>query len=164
MKIGVLSDTHLQDFKTGISFLQTLADRYFDGIEVILHAGDVVHPDVLFAFGDRTVHVVRGNMDPVTKGIPARKVIDVAGFRIGLIHGWGSPESLEDRVLREFQGEHLDCLVFGHSHYPVCRRRQGVLLFNPGSATDRRRAPFHSLGVLELGPLGIEGRIIEITP
>jgi len=163
LRIGVLSDTHIQDVKEGITFLAFLGERYFEGVDVVLHAGDVVNPDILMAFSDRTVHVVRGNVDPVVAGIPQRKVIEIAGFRIGLIHGWGAPDSLEDRVLRAFQGDRLDCLVFGHSHYPVCRRREGILLFNPGSATDRRRAPFHSVGLLELGPGGIEGRIIELT-
>jgi len=163
VKIGVLSDTHIQDLQEGIRFLESLAERYFKGVDVILHAGDVVNPDILMAFSNRTVHVVRGNVDPVISGIPHRKVIEIAGFRIGLIHGWGAADTLEDRVLREFQGDRLDCLVFGHSHYPVCRRRDAILLFNPGSATDRRRAPFHSLGLLELGSGGIEGRIIEIT-
>ena len=61
-----------------------LAEREFAGIETILHAGDVVNPDVLLAFADRTVHVVRGNMDPAVSGIPSRKIIEIGGFRIGL--------------------------------------------------------------------------------
>lgn len=161
LKIGVLSDTHIQDVKLGMVFLQTLAEQHFADAEIILHAGDVVNPDILMTFADRTVHVVRGNMDPAVKGIPNRKIIEVGGFRIGLIHGWGAPDTLEERVWREFRGERLDCLVFGHSHHPLCRRRDGVLLFNPGSPTDRRWAPFHSVGILELGE-GIEGRIIRL--
>jgi hypothetical protein len=157
----VLSDTHIQDLKPGMTFLQALAQRHFAGADIILHAGDVVNPDILMAFSDRTVHVVRGNMDPVVNGIPDRKIIEAGGFRIGLIHGWGAPDSLEERVLRAFRGERLDCLVFGHSHQPLCRRREGVLLFNPGSPTDRRWAPFHSVGMLELGER-IEGRIIRL--
>lgn len=161
MTIGVLSDTHIQNVKQGMVFLQTLAAQHFADAEIILHAGDVVNPDILMAFADRTVHVVRGNMDPAVIGIPNRKVIEVGGFRIGLIHGWGAPETLEERVLHEFRGDRLDCLVFGHSHHPLCRRREGVLLFNPGSPTDRRWAPFHSVGILELGT-GIDGRILRL--
>jgi hypothetical protein len=161
LKIGVLSDTHIQEARQGNAFLHALAERHFADAEIILHAGDVINPDILMAFADRIVHVVRGNMDPFVKGIPNRKVIEVGGFRIGLIHGWGAPDTLEERVLREFRGDLLDCLVFGHSHHPLCRRRDGVLLFNPGSPTDRRWAPFHSVGILELGDT-IEGRIIRL--
>lgn len=161
IKIGVLSDTHIQDAKEGIAFLEVLAERYFAEAKIILHAGDVVNPAVLQAFGERTVHVVRGNTDPSTDGIPARKIIEVDCFRIGLIHGWGSPDTIEERILREFRGENIDCLVFGHSHDPVCRTKEGILLFNPGSPTDRRRSRFHSVGMLELGT-GIQGRIIPL--
>lgn len=160
-KIGVLSDTHLQDPGRGISFLHELLNDCFRDVDMILHAGDVVNPDVLAAFADRTVHVVRGNMDPSVHGIPTRKIVEAGGFRIGLIHGWGSPDKIEDRILREFQGEPLDCLVYGHSHQPVCHRRDGILFFNPGSPTDRRRARYHSVGILELTDR-IEGRIVTL--
>jgi hypothetical protein len=161
VQIGILSDTHFSDLKQGIAFLDALAARYFREAAIILHAGDLVNPDILMAFAGKTVHAVRGNMDPTSCGLPVRKVIAVEGFRIGLVHGWGAPDTLEERVLREFQGESLDCLVYGHSHNPVCHRRDGLLLFNPGSPTDRRWAPYHSVGVLELGSR-IEGRIIRL--
>jgi putative phosphoesterase len=161
MKIGVLSDTHLGDLKQALPFLQALADRYFNDAELILHAGDLVNPDILMAFAGRTVHAVRGNMDLGASHLPVRRIVTVGGFRIGLIHGWGAPDTLEERVLREFRGERLDCLVYGHSHQPVCHRRDGLLLFNPGSPTDRRWAPYHSVGLLEVGER-IEGRLIRI--
>lgn len=161
VKIGVLSDTHFSDLKQALPFLEALAERHFAGVEIILHAGDLVNPDILMSFAGRTVHAVRGNMDLGARDLPARKIITVHGFRIGLIHGWGAPDAVEERVLREFQGEKLDCLVYGHSHQPVCYRRDGVLLLNPGSPTDRRWAPFHSVGLLELDER-IEGHIIRL--
>jgi len=159
--IGVLSDTHIRDLQRGISFLSRLEERCFAEADIILHAGDMVNADILMAFGDRTVHAVRGNMDLPARGVPARKIIEVGGFRIGLIHGWGEPEGLEERVTREFDQERIDCLVYGHSHFPVCHRINGMLLFNPGSPTDRRHAPWHSVGILEVGKR-IEGRIIPL--
>jgi putative phosphoesterase len=161
MRVGVLSDTHFSDAKKASSFLERLSERYFQDADMILHAGDLVNPDILLAFAGKTVHAVRGNMDVFSPGIPIRKVVPAGGFRIGLIHGWGSPDGLEKRVLSEFQGEKLDCLVYGHSHHPVCRREGGILLFNPGSPTDRRWAPFHSVGILEIGET-IHGRIIRL--
>jgi hypothetical protein len=162
IKIGVLSDTHIQDPGRGLTFLQDLLDGCFREVDVILHAGDIVNPEVLLAFAGRTVHAVRGNMDPPVRGIPIRKVVEAEGFRIGLIHGWGSPDKLEERILREFQGERLDCLVYGHSHQPVCHHRDGILFFNPGSPTDRRRAPYHTVGILQVSDR-IEGRIIRVN-
>lgn len=161
LKIGVLSDTHIQDPGRAFSFMQDLLNECFHGADMILHAGDMLHPDVLLAFAGRTIHAVRGNMDPSVSGIPHRKIIEAGRFRIGLIHGWGSPDKLEDRVLREFHGDRIDCLVYGHSHQPVCHRRDGILVFNPGSPTDRRRAPYHSVGILEVSDR-IEGRIIPL--
>lgn len=161
MKIGVLSDTHLGDLKQALPFLQDLAERHFADAELILHAGDLVNPDILMAFPGRTVHAVRGNMDIAAGHLPMRKIIALGDFRIGLIHGWGAPDVLEERLLREFRGDRLDCLVYGHSHHPVCHYRDGMLLFNPGSPTDRRWAPYHSVGLLEVGER-IEGRIIRL--
>ena len=161
IRVGVLSDTHLQGFSPGGRVMEKLAARYFRDAEVILHAGDVVDPDVLLGLNDHQLFLVRGNLDPPRRGVPQRRVIELGGFRIGLIHGWGAPAGLPERVLREFRDETLDCLVFGHSHFPYCERREGVLLFNPGSPTDRRQAPWHSVGLLELGAT-IEGRIINI--
>lgn len=161
LKIGVLSDTHIVDLASGLPFLEELVARYFSDVDMILHAGDMVDPDIAIAFTGRPFHVVRGNMDPPARGVSNRKVIEAGGFRIGLIHGWGAPDTLEDRVLREFHGERLDCLVYGHSHQPACHLRDGILFFNPGSATDRRRAPRHTVGILTIGER-IEGRIVPI--
>ncbi|NIY15820.1 MAG: hypothetical protein GWM98_13445, partial [Nitrospinaceae bacterium] len=90
---------------------------------------------------------VRGNMDPFVQGVPVKRVIEFAGHRIGLIHGWGPPEGLENRLLKEFCGENLDALVYGHSHYPANHECNGMLFFNPGSVTDKRRADHCSVGV-----------------
>jgi len=160
-KIGVLSDTHIQDLRSGIDFLQEIRDRHFQGVSCILHAGDTVNPDILLAFDDLPVYRVRGNMDPSEKGLQVKRVVTFDHFKVGLIHGWGPPQGLEERVLQEFNGQQLDVLVYGHSHYPVCHRRDGLLFFNPGSPTDRRSAPFHSVGLLEIGDTA-RGQIINI--
>jgi len=160
-RIGVLSDTHLQGLATGGAVLEGLVARYFRDAEVILHAGDLVDPDVLLGLSDRTIYQVRGNLDPPRRSLPQRRILELGGFRIGLMHGWGPADGVADKVMEAFRGEGLDCLVFGHSHLPCCERREGMLLFNPGSPTDRRQAPWHSVGLLELGTT-IEGRIINI--
>lgn len=160
-RIGVLSDTHIASMQHGGSQICALVDGYFADVSMILHAGDIIDPDLLLHFAPREVHAVRGNLDPAESGLPQKRVLEVGGFRIGLIHGWGDPGNLIPRVLAEFADASLDCLVFGHSHQPLCQRHGNILLFNPGSPTDRRSAPFHSIGLLELDKT-IRGRIIRI--
>jgi len=162
-KIAVLSDTHLSSAYSAIPYLQQVRNDYFPDADCLLHAGDIIGIDPLLAFEDLPFYVVRGNMDPPDALLPAKRVVELFGFRIGLIHGWGAPEGIEQRALGEFHGERLDALVYGHSHYPVCHSREGILIFNPGSLTDRRRAPWCSLGILELDG-DIRGRHIRVDP
>jgi hypothetical protein len=95
----------------------------------------------------------------VKEELPEHLLMDIAGFKIGLIHGWGSPEGMERR-LADRLGK-LDCIVFGHTHYPVHKTINGILFFNPGSAVDKRFARERSIGILDLGR-EIRGRIITI--
>jgi hypothetical protein len=162
VRIGVLSDTHLPDSAEAGAFLQELAARHFAGVELILHAGDIIACGVLAAFAPCPVYGVRGNMDAADPELPYKRVLHVAGLRIGLIHGWGPPAGLLHRVRREFADTPLDCLVFGHSHEPLCQQEAGLLLFNPGSATDRRDQPVCSVGLLEIEGGAIRGRIIAL--
>ena len=160
-RILVLSDTHLADTHESRLFLRSLIDMVAEPIDMIFHAGDVVAPELLEVFSDLPCHVVRGNMDSASPDVPIKKVIDVKGFKIGLIHGWGAAEGLENRILQEFLFHPLDCLVYGHSHRPVCKNYKGTLMFNPGSATDRRNMSYHSIGLLEIGS-DIQGSIIRL--
>jgi len=160
-RIGVISDTHIGDVWGGDTLIAALQKEQFHDVDLILHAGDMVDPEILSLFTTCPVLAVNGNMDPVASGLPMRRVIATGPFRLGLIHGWGSPRGLEQRLLREFATENIDCLVYGHSHIPDCRRQDGRLLFNPGSPTDRRGAPFHSVGLLEVNDT-IQGRIIAL--
>ena len=77
------------------------------------------------------------------------------------MHGEGSPEGLIDLVKRQFEKNKVDCIVFGHSHIPLCEKRENILFFNPGSPTDKIFAPFNSYGILEIGEK-VEGTIIRL--
>lgn len=160
-RIGILSDTHLDDPRKGLALLDDLYRNHFQGVSLILHAGDVINPDIFMAFEGVPVYAVRGNMDPYVDGIPLRRIVTVDGCRIGLVHGWGPSKGLESRILEEFGGQNLDALVYGHSHQPANHFRDGLLLFNPGSATDKRRAEHCSIGILEISD-AIGGRIINL--
>ena len=158
MKIGVLSDTHLHRLTE--EFI-AIYDRYLSHMDMILHAGDVVSPDVIHFLRSGDFHGVHGNMDPieVRQLLPDKKVIKIAGYTVGLVHGWGRGDDLEDRILPLFQD--VDVIVYGHSHIAANHRRDGVLLFNPGTATGYSASGLYSLGVLELGD-EIRGEIITL--
>jgi hypothetical protein len=148
MKIGVISDTHLSRYDQGLA---DAIETHFKDADLILHAGDVVDPQALDVFAGRKVLLVAGNMDSpaIRDAAPVKRIIPVGEFTLGLIHGWGAPDGIEDRIIREFDA--IDALIYGHTHRATSRMKNGVLFFNPGSATDRRFAPFTSIGMLEIG-------------
>jgi putative phosphoesterase len=130
MKIGIISDTHMTE--AGDSLRQVVESCFRDA-ELILHAGDLTRTAVLEAFGTKKCFAVRGNMDRgrAAKILPRKQILTAGQKRIGLIHGWGSPWGIEERVFHEFSNVHA--IVFGHTHKPVCRWKEGVLMFNPGA-------------------------------
>jgi uncharacterized protein len=158
VKIGVISDTHLTGHDER---LRCLLDHHFRDVDLILHAGDLVDIRVLDSFEGKEVKAVFGNMDPdsVRAILPDRLVLELEGHSIGMMHGWGMPFNLEQKLLKELG--HVDCLVYGHSHKPANRMRNGTLFFNPGSAIDKRFANHNTIGVLEIGDR-IRGEIIKI--
>lgn len=150
MRIGVISDTHIPKMAKDIP---KAVYNGFKNVDLILHAGDFVEADFLKKLKDfkKTIGVY-GNLDSgeVTNILKAKEIIEVGGFRIGLIHGWGAPEGLTERIRMEFKDEKIDCIVFGHSHSPFNETKNGILFFNPGSPTDKIFAPYNSYGSLEI--------------
>ena len=163
IRIGVLADTHLSDCREARLFMGRLVEQYFQGVSLILHAGDIVVPELLQALLPVPVYAVRGNMDPASVETPPKRLISVGGVTIGLIHGWGAPAGIVERIRPEFSQVSLDCLVYGHTHEPCCRLQGGVLLFNPGSACDRRRMAYESVGLLEIEKGRIHGKILPLS-
>ncbi|PLX98534.1 MAG: YfcE family phosphodiesterase [Desulfuromonas sp.] len=161
IKIGVISDTHIRTLEDGNRLAERLLQGPFRDVMAILHAGDHVHPELAECFAVLPYYGVCGNMDSLSGDLPTHRVLEIAGKKIGMIHGWGAPDGLERRVLDFFAGADLDVLVFGHSHRPFCELVDGVLLLNPGSPTDRRLAPFHSVGLLYLSKT-VSGEIIPL--
>ena len=159
IKIGVLSDTHISGFDKNLK--KIIAENFSDA-DLIFHAGDLVDLCILDLFGETEVKAVCGNMDNrrVRVALPEQLIMDINGFRIGLIHGWGSPYGLERKLVDKLG--RLDCIVFGHTHYPVNKVEDGILFFNPGSAVDKRSAASKTVGILEIGE-EITGRIVPIA-
>jgi len=158
IKIGVISDTHLPGYDQR---LETIVNKHFGDVDIIIHAGDLVDLRVLDIFADKEIKAVCGNMDypSVKEELPEQLLFEIKGFQFGVIHGWGSPAGIEERILARL-GK-LDCIVYGHTHIPACHKSGGVFFFNPGSPTDKRFAAHRSLGILEIDK-DIKGRIINL--
>lgn len=161
MKIGVISDTHLTAVDDRFA---ELTRRYFSGVDVIIHAGDIVDESVFTFLSTWRLLAVLGNMDrgSLVDMLPHKRTEQLEGMRIGITHGGGSPGRLASRVREEFRADSVDCIVFGHSHAPCVSTDQGVLIFNPGSPTDKRFAEKNTLGFLTITENGITGEIQEI--
>lgn len=158
VKIGVISDTHLDDYDEE---LKILIAEHFRDVDMILHAGDMVDLRVLKIFGDREVKAVCGNMDnsSVRQKFPEHLLFEIKEFKFLLIHGWGSPWGLEEKISARFKD--VDCVVYGHTHKPANHKTGNVLFFNPGSAVDRFFNSSKTVGILEIDK-DISGRIIKI--
>ncbi len=161
IRIGVVGDTHFERLDDGLDFFSGLFAGVFADVDLVLHTGDIVHPDLLTAVTARPILAVRGNCDAAADTLPSQRIVERAGYRLGLIHGWGGTADLEHRVLNAFGHEPLSAVIYGHSHFPVCRRERNLLLVNPGSPTDRRQAPFHSVALLSLGRR-LSGQIVNL--
>lgn len=158
MKIGVLSDTHLTQVTPGLTHI---LEAFFKDVDLILHAGDMVSLPVYEFLQEKAVEAVQGNMDEwnLKAVLPAKKILSLGGYQIGLIHGWGPAGGLEDRIRPEFP--QIDCLIYGHSHKPANYWSEGVLFFNPGSASGKGFFRKSTIGIIHIN-LGLKGEILEI--
>ena len=160
-RIGVLSDTHLDGPDAG---LEELAARHFSDVDLIIHAGDMVNLSVLdiFADLDKNVIAVYGNMDgpEVRRAYPAQRIIQIEELQIGIMHGWGSPHGIRHRILNAF--EHVDAIVYGHTHEAFSGTESGIFFFNPGSPTDSRFTSSRSVGIITVQGHSIQGDIITL--
>ena len=162
MKIGVISDTHISD-RSGKLPEKVLSA--FKDVDLIVHAGDLVDLRVLDILRrlSKEVKAVYGNMDPaaVREKLPAKQVICVGKHRVGVMHGHGNPRMLLDVLEREFKGDGVGLVIFGHSHEPLNLKKGDCIYFNPGSPTDEVFAPYNSFGIIEINDK-IEARIVKI--
>jgi putative phosphoesterase len=159
MRIGVLSDTHVPTAKPA---LPARVFELFAGVDLILHAGDIVQLSVLDEL--RTiapVEAVAGNMDDLDAQtrLPRKKILSLGRFRAGLTHGKYKINVQRQMIRQEF--DDVDLIVYGHSHTPFWGMEQGIYFLNPGSPTDTRYAPFNSVAILEVSD-EVKAEIIRI--
>lgn len=146
-RVGVISDTHIPQFKK----LPEATWEHFAGVELIIHAGDLSILRVIAELETiAPVVAVQGNVEEeeVMQTLPIKSEIVVGHCRIGIVHILGDAHTRERVARQEFPNAR--CVVFGHSHIPWNQECDGLLLFNPGSATDRRRQPQCSIGLLHI--------------
>ena len=157
MKIGVLSDTHLTRVTP---VLECILDQFFHDADLLIHAGDMVSLPVYRFLQQRPIEAVQGNMDEwaLREELPEKKTLTLENFRVGIMHGWGAPRGLEERLLREFPD--VNVLIYGHSHLAANHWSDGVLFFNPGSVSGYRGKP--SVGILHV-TADLRGEIIELV-
>jgi putative phosphoesterase len=162
VKLGIVSDTHLP--KGARRIPDACLDR-LRASDAILHAGDLIGLGVLReleALGP-PVHAIAGNVDgpDVRALLPATRIVEAGGARIAMIHDAGPAAGRLERMRRRFPG--AQAVVFGHSHQPLLETApDGFAIFNPGSPTERRRAPRHTMGIATAEDGGLRFELIAL--
>ena len=161
-RVAVVADTHLP---RGGRRLPDACRHRLAAADLILHAGDVPLRAALAeleALGP-TVTVVCGNADEpeLAALLPEQAVVEVGGARIGLVHVPGPRAGREARLAARFPA--CDAVVYGHTHMPQVERWGRVWILNPGSPTERRRAPVRSMLELRVDGGRIETELVELS-
>ena len=149
VKAVVLADTHIR--RGSRRQLSARAYAHLESADVVLHAGDVLIQELLDELaGFAPVLAVLGNNDAELVGaLPEDRLAVLAGVPVAMVHDSGPRPGRAGRLRRQFPG--ADVAVFGHSHAPLIEPGLGgQLLVNPGSPTERRAQPHHTLATLEL--------------
>jgi uncharacterized protein len=155
-RIAVFSDLHIP--KSMKEFPYSKIEKYMNDIDLIFGLGDYVTQnafDSLYGFG-KPLYAVFGNMDEclLKQTLPNRLNLNIEKLKIGLIHGFGSPFRIKDRILKEF--DNVDLICFGHTHYSFNGLFKGKHFFNPGALCSKKS----SFGIIEIDDDKIKGKII----
>jgi putative phosphoesterase len=150
VRIAAIADTHLP---RGARRLPETCVERLRRADLILHGGDLSAAsflDELRSLGP-PVHAIHGNADEpaLRDALPAEVVVGAGDARIALLHDAGPRAGREGRLAARFAG--LDAVVYGHTHLPQVARFGSMWILNPGSPTERRGGPFHSMLLLEIG-------------
>ena len=161
MLIAIISDTHMP---RGERRLPDACVERLEGADLILHAGDVVGATAyaeLELMGPPVLGV-HGNIDDdeLRRQLPAERIVEAGEAQIAMVHDAGPVAGRLDRMRARFPGAHA--AVFGHSHIPVHETVDGFQIFNPGSPTDRRRAPDHTMGLARVAGESIEFELVVL--
>jgi len=146
MRLAIISDTHMP---RGARAIPELCLQRCREADAILHAGDLADLSVLEALRELgpPVHAISGNVDnaALRAVVPQRTEKVFGTVRVGMKHIPGPANGRLDRLRAAFP--RCDAVIFGHTHMPEHAERDGFQIFNPGSPTERRRAPVHTMGI-----------------
>jgi putative phosphoesterase len=152
--VAVIADTHLPK---GARRLPELCLEWVARADALIHAGDFATVGVLRELEAicPEVYAVHGNVDEpaLRRLLPASRQLELGGRRIALVHDAGAARGRLERMKDRFPG--AEAVVFGHSHIPLHERSSGFQIFNPGSPTERRRAPHRAMGLLRVSRSGL---------
>jgi putative phosphoesterase len=161
VQLAIISDTHMP--RRGRELPAACVER-LRAADAIVHAGDLVAVEVLELLESLgpPVHAVHGNVDEpaLQMRLPAARVIEAEGSRILVTHDGGPAARRLARLRARFAD--VDAVVFGHSHMPLHERDGDFQIFNPGSPTDRRRAPVHTMGMATASAGRLEFELVEL--
>jgi putative phosphoesterase len=160
--LAIIADTHLP--RGGRRLPERCVER-LRAAELIVHAGDFVAASVLEQLRrlGPPVAAVSGNVDePLLRAqLPERRLLDAGGVTLGLVHDAGPTAGRLKRLRRWFP--QARGVIFGHSHIPLHESSaDGFQIFNPGSPTERRRAPVHTMGLARVADGQIEFELVEL--
>jgi putative phosphoesterase len=162
VRLAIISDTHMP--RRGRELPAACVER-LRAADAIVHAGDLVAVEVLELLESLgpPVHAVHGNVDEpaLQMRLPTVRVIEAEGSRILVTHDGGPAVRRLARLRARFSD--VDAVVFGHSHMPLHERDGDFQIFNPGSPTERRRAPAHTMGVATAGAGRLEFELVDLS-
>ena len=167
MRIAIIADTHMP---RGSRRLPDSCVEELRAADAIVHAGDFTGLEALgeveaLAAADgreRPLIAVHGNIDvpEIVRRLPERAEFELGGETLAVLHDAGLSIGRLKRMRLEFPD--ADAVVFGHTHMPLQESEGAFQIFNPGSPTERRRAPSHSMGMAHVQDGRIEMELVEL--
>jgi uncharacterized protein len=159
--VAVIADTHMP---RGARRLPDACVERVRAADLVLHAGDFVTLVMLEEIGalGPPLEAVAGNMDePVLQELLLKeRVVEVDGARVGMVHVPGPRAGRAARLAARFPDCHA--VVYGHTHVPHVERFQHLWVLNPGSPTERRTSPQHSMLMLRVDGDRIEPELVPL--
>lgn len=149
MRVVLISDTHVTF--PPVELAKDLRID-LDHCDQVLHCGDFDSWETYQWFKERyPILAVCGNKDSFSpcEEIPTKRVVTLGGFRIGMMHGWGPPVGVAQRIRARWD-ESVDLIAFGHSHHSADVLINGIQMINPGTPTDMVFAHHQTYAILDL--------------
>ena len=161
MRVALIADTH---FRAAAIDLPPRCIEEIAAADLLLHAGDISTEQALKRIEGLgpPVRAVHGNIDSpqLQRRLPEQLSLELEGIVIAMLHDAGPAKGRLERMRSRFPD--ADVVVFGHSHMPLDEQEDGFRIFNPGSPTQRRRAPSHTMGIAKLGGGSLELSHLEL--